>query len=530
MEKWKIDYSKLLELNFRIQRHSDLTYWLCVTRTVQESKLFPVPPYMLLSYLNAYYRWPDLLRKVGKSVSPEVLGDRAREMSTKMNTINVGWCLPNFYTLGREFLINHDIVRPEDNIEDLYLIHDWSHRFNLSYHRADAHGLNTDMEHRSQLLSEKTLQVLEADLFSVTPNDELHTTAMKLMAQLTQFSFLAHCECRIGVCNHGPYKIGGRSEMVIRHWYDLAEGDFPWLDDIAPDLIYNNLVIPIIMKDTHFTIIDDWGSFECEPEYNSENIIALGLYTSDFLSDGYIPVGMESREKLLEIMKGLIEELRKATVKLWKRIAGWSRDQILDSGALVYYSANKDFAHVAGVYDPQDWMTIDPRADRFRPMFNDEYARDCLGEMVGLITMPHQGQNEYYMAKYSDARKEMLNKVPYSILVTGDYTERVNEPDMVPAPGICSLPPKKGLYTVSGGKFTLDELNAKSKDYVPEIVNSPWNFYDDKWVKYHFDSPEADELYKMAQDKSRLLKGRGSKLNRELIHKIRKENGETLET
>jgi hypothetical protein len=27
-------------------------YWLCVTRTVQESRLFPVLAYMLLSYLG----------------------------------------------------------------------------------------------------------------------------------------------------------------------------------------------------------------------------------------------------------------------------------------------------------------------------------------------------------------------------------------------------------------------------------------------------------------------------------------------
>ena len=58
------DYVRLLQANNAIQSIGDDTYWLCVTRTVQESKLFPVPSYMLLSYLCAFYRYPELLRKV----------------------------------------------------------------------------------------------------------------------------------------------------------------------------------------------------------------------------------------------------------------------------------------------------------------------------------------------------------------------------------------------------------------------------------------------------------------------------------
>ena len=31
---------------------------------MQESALFPVPAYMMLSYLNAYYRYPELVRRI----------------------------------------------------------------------------------------------------------------------------------------------------------------------------------------------------------------------------------------------------------------------------------------------------------------------------------------------------------------------------------------------------------------------------------------------------------------------------------
>lgn len=35
-----LTYAKLLETNNYLRQLSDTTYWLCITRTVQESKLF----------------------------------------------------------------------------------------------------------------------------------------------------------------------------------------------------------------------------------------------------------------------------------------------------------------------------------------------------------------------------------------------------------------------------------------------------------------------------------------------------------
>jgi len=45
---------------------------------------------------------------------------------------------------------------------------------------------------------------------------------------------------------------------------------------------------------------------------------------------------------------------------------------------------------VAGVFEVDDWLTIDPRAERFRPLLNDEYGNAALGALVGGITLPSQ--------------------------------------------------------------------------------------------------------------------------------------------
>ena len=61
MSDFKLTYAQLLETNNLIQQNADEIYWLCATRTVQESKIFPVSAYILFSYLNAFYRYPVLL-------------------------------------------------------------------------------------------------------------------------------------------------------------------------------------------------------------------------------------------------------------------------------------------------------------------------------------------------------------------------------------------------------------------------------------------------------------------------------------
>src|ERR1700747_2087232 len=100
MSSSRITYAQLLETNHLLQSCADETYWLCVTRTVQESKLFPVPAYMLLSYLMAFYRYPSLLRKVESRLPAEEIGDRGRNMGIKIQNSPMGWALPGFYLLG----------------------------------------------------------------------------------------------------------------------------------------------------------------------------------------------------------------------------------------------------------------------------------------------------------------------------------------------------------------------------------------------------------------------------------------------
>jgi len=508
--------AELQDLNQFLQKSSDIFYWQCTTRTVQESKLFPVNPYIALSYYNAWYRYPEIFRKIESVMSPEELGARAREVSMSANAIMLG-IIQQFYLGGRQFLLDMGMINPTDGIEDVKYVLDFAQRVNRSYHRQSGYTLNSDMNNRAQLLPERTLQVFEADALGCKPGDKLHTAVVKFLATASQYAFLKNCECRLGIHNSGPYKVGDK-EMLVRDFVDLAEGDYPWLDGVASEIEHNNITLPVIMKDTHFNIVDDWGSFEATPSYDHDNMVAVGLYTSDYLSNGYIPVHMENASDMADYLDHMRDQMQRVTAELWKRMAGWSREQMIDAGLLVYYSVPKDLAHIAGVYDTNDWMLVEERVQRMRPLFNDEYGNFAIAELVGYISLSSQQESPYTMSKWSGQSSDMWSKIPNSVLYNDNYTASVGPI----RGGSSALPPKTGKYTTTRGKLTQDEANALARGFTPSTIAGNFVNYDDQWVKYNAGTPEADALYRATQENSFQIKGKGSMLRADDVAALRR--------
>ncbi len=516
----KLTYAQLLEDNAWIRKSSDIFYWQCTTRTVQESKLFPVNPYIALSYYNCWYRYPEILRKIDAAMPAEEIGDRAREVSTSANAIMLG-IIQQFYLGGRQFLIDMGMINPTDGIDDLHFVLDFARRINLGYHRQNSYVLNSDDNNKGQILPERTLQVFEADALGCKPGDKLHTSVVKFFATASQYAFLKNCECRLGIHNSGPYKVGNR-EMLIRDFVDLAEGDYPWLDGVAAGIEHNNLTLPVIMKDTHFNIVDDWGSFEATPSYNHDNMVAVGLYTSDYLSNGYIPVHMDNASEMSDYLNHSRNAMVTATSELWKAISGWTRDQMVDAGLLVYYSVAKDLAHFAGVYEQDDWFTVEDRVQRLKPFMNDEYGRDAIGELVGYVSLSSQQNNSYAMNKWSNQPSDMWSAIPYSVLQGNEWTSSVGPI----RGGSSSHHAKTAKYTTTRGKLTQAECNAAARGFTADTVAAGSKYYDDAWLKYNYSSPEADALYKATQQNSPLLRGKGAGLTRAEIDAIRIAGGQ----
>jgi hypothetical protein len=201
---------------------------------------------------------------------------------------------------------------------------------------------------------------------------------------------------------------------------------------------------------------------------------------------------------------------------MWTMMAGWTREQMIDAGLLVYYAVLKDLAHYAGVYEQDDWFTIDERAQRFKPLFNDEYGNSLIAEIVGLVSMSSQNWSEHHMAKFSDARGEMWTPLPYSVLSDDEWTSTVGPL----GPSSTSLPAKTARYTTTRGKLDQDECNRLAREFRP----GGWerrHYDDDTWIKNHADDPKADELYRAAQRSSSVLRDRGAAISEEQVVELR---------
>ncbi len=509
-----LTYRQVLEANNAIQTIGDDTYWLCVTRTVQESKLFPVPAYMLLSYLMCFYRYPALLRKIEAETSAEEIGDRSRAMGGKFGNL-YGWALSTFFLLGREMLINFGLLTPEDAAADVVYVMDFWRRFKLAQQREDGHLNAREFAQRTQPLPERSVQVFHADLYRCTKGDRLHKAAHAFLAAVSQYGFLVSCESRVTLNNSGPYKLADDRELIVREFSDLGVGDFPWLDAVASEVPYNHLTVTMEVKDCHFYLMDDWGSFESRPELTSDKLVGVGLYTSDVLSEGYGPVGMGSANELAATFETLTDIFKRTTIELWKRMSGWTRDQMMDAGAIVYFSMIKDFAHVAGVYEVDDWMQIDARADRFRSLLNDEFGRDFLGELVGLVDLPSQQLSPYSMMAHANRPARYLSHIPPTVVgktAAGTRTAFA---------GSSHHPAKQDGYTTTRGTLPLDDYNRLARDFTPATFAPAYRYLSDSWIRWHADDPQVDALYRLEQSRSRNLAGRGAGLTRSEIEALR---------
>lgn len=535
MTEWRITEEQLLDLNSMLQRSDDVLVHNCLTRTAQESKLFPVLPYLMMSMIEGYWRYPDQLRRSMEVISPEDVGHRARNVSTLFSRLT-SWGMLNYYLNGRSNLIRLGLIGPTDNLEDLWLVCDWYRRFAKAYNRSSGHVSALDAGDISPTLEERTLQVFEADAYAC--DADLGAAAARFNAIATQYNFLVHCESRSGLHTSGPYRLDGRRLMHVRDFFNLSESTLPWMDEVSAEVAFNNLSL-VEITDGVSIEVTDWGTAYTQPESHQDRVIGVGLYTSDFLSDRYEPVGMGSRRELTDTLNELTEQMTEATRRLYRRFSEYSMDQMIEAGIVTYYQAPVDVLRMAGLYEQSEWDTIDHRTRRLWTLNNEEYSLDAYIDHFNLAAGKLGAQNEYYLHPISygvwrrGGGKDDLPTtgrtrefVPATVLSDHDYSRRVNPDGVASIQGDRKLPVKSADFVTSAGRLTQDEMNRAAREWSSPLLEEPWRNLDDAAVKWSWQDPATDEMYRYAQEGSRLIEGRGSGLLRADLDRIRKEAGE----
>jgi len=140
------------------------------------------------------------------------------------------------------------------------------------------------------------------------------------------------------------------------------------------------------------------------------------------------------------------------------------------------------------------------------------------GELVGYISTPPQRTHGYTMMQHTDQPAKSLSYFPYSMLADGDYTRSVGPMH----PGASHLPAKNDRYRTSQGVLSLAEYMQRAREFTPAACAPRYRHLCGDWVKYHSDTPLADELFRLEQRQSRLLKDKGAGLTRDDVEALRK--------
>ena len=110
-----------------------------------------------------------------------------------------------------------------------------------------------------------------------------------------------------------------------------------------------------------------------------------------------------------------------------------------------------------------------------------------------------------------------MNIDMHSLLVEGGWTRGVGPM----RPGVTNLPAKQDRYRTTRGVLTLEEYNRLSREFTPTLCSDAYRFLCADWVKYHYTDPRAEEMFRLEQQHSRLLKDKGAALRREDIESLR---------
>ena len=533
MSEWKITEAQLHLVNTALAEHDDTISRNLMTRTAQESKLFPMLPYFMMSFIQAYYLYPTVIRKASEHLSPEDIGHRMRNSSQQLGTLTANMSGHLLYLQGRVELIKLGLLRPEDNLEDLWYVTDWFERVMSTYRRNEGHIWTDGAGDMSHVLDERVLQVLEADAFEM--NDELRGAVARFSAVASQYSFLVYCESRVGMDSNGPYNLGGQRMLHVRNFMSLGESGLPWMDGVAKDIPYQNLTLSLITDDVRIEVTD-FGTAYTTPEAYQPHLLGVGLYTSDVFTDRLVPVGMGSREELISTLNDLADVIKDAITPLHRRFSVMNFDQMTEAGIIAYCYAASDISLMSGTYDQVQWESIDDRVRRLWPIFNEEYGTaSFMSDYISYDGL-HGGAGEYLIHPYSyrswrhgtgselPKPGRVAQLVPAHVLNDHDYSRRASTNA---TSSRSELLRKTSTYQFLDGRLTQDEVNAKARAYSSPLLEAPWRNFDDASVKFGYNDPDVDAMYRYTQEHSRLIRDQGSGLVRADLERIRHAAGES---
>ena len=247
---------------------------LMAERTHYSSQLIPVSAYVVLSTVEAFLRYPDIVKSIVQAMPPEEIGKRARTPGSQANSVFL-WGIANFFLIGRRVM---SLADPSlDSVERTHDVLDFWARTSQAY-RGNDHLHAANANNTIQVYDEETLKVLFENVSSV--DDERRQIIRKANATLINYLFLLYFDTRVGHGDTGPYRLPDGRSVIVRDYYRLGESDF-WWSGVSKEMPYKNLTAVFVIDNDVDLTITDFGTTVSDPENYLDGLSGFALFTTD---------------------------------------------------------------------------------------------------------------------------------------------------------------------------------------------------------------------------------------------------------
>lgn len=361
------------EINKWISYHSEITQAMVAERTALESKLIPVTAYIIISAVECYRRYPQMIEKIEAAMPAEDIGRAGRFPGNQIDAVHL-WSLANFFLTGRQALITMQKITPDHEPDRMAVLFDFWKRAAKAY-RGDGHTQAWDA---GMILKPYQNELIDRIVEESEPvQTDVLDRIRKFSSTLMTYLFLLYFDTRVGTGDTGPYELPDGKVLLLRDFTNAGRSFFPWSEEVAAGMPYSNLTAAFVLDDVKLKV-NDWGTSITDPEFYLDRVVRFALFSAD--------KGELQRIQLSELER-ITEEAKKARSDMYRLVAGMSRKEKIDSGAFVYFTFLRPFAEAAGLAESLDWTVPQASLDVY----------DILSMFEGSGASSSSGGLSYYM-------------------------------------------------------------------------------------------------------------------------------------
>ena len=324
-----------------------ITRQLVAERTGYSSQLIPVTPYVMVSCVEAFLRYPDAVAIITAAMEPEEIGVAARRPGCQANSVFL-WGVANFFLIGRNVLraVDPSVDDAPNALDRAHTVLDFWARTSRAYRGGD-HLHAAEVGDRLDVFDEDTVSALVAE--ATTVDDGRRDRIRRANATIINHLFLLYFDTRVGHGDTGPYRLDDGRTVIIRDYFRLAESDLAW-SSVAAAVPHGSLTAVLVLDPGVEVRITDFGTTVSTPEDYLDHLSGFALFTSDGGGPGQPPVPVSDDE-----MDAVASAARAAQRRHYRDIVAMDRDQRIACGAYVYLTFLRPFAELAGVANEIDW-------------------------------------------------------------------------------------------------------------------------------------------------------------------------------